>query len=87
VRPRFLGKVDFSPPVPDLSAAGVALAGGRLDYLMDRPVAVVVYRRRDHLINVFAWPAADGAKDSPVRSLHRQGFRILSGSSPRWRTG
>ena len=74
VKPWFLGKVDFSPTVPDLSPHGYVLSGGRLDYLVDHPVAALVYRRRDHLINVFTW--AGGSDDRPVRSLRRQGFHV-----------
>jgi anti-sigma factor RsiW len=76
VKPWFLGRVDFAPQVPDLSAAGFALSGGRMDYLTARPVAALVYRRRDHLINVFTWPATDGEDERPTRSFHRQGFQI-----------
>lgn len=75
VKPWFRGKVDYSPPVPDLSPHGYVLSGGRLDYLTDRPVVALVYHRRDHALNVFTWPAADDG-DRPVRSLHRQGFHI-----------
>jgi anti-sigma factor RsiW len=52
-------RVDFSPAVPDLSGAGYALAGGRLDYVNGHTAAAVVYRRDDHVINVLIWPTTN----------------------------
>jgi anti-sigma factor RsiW len=75
VKPWFRGKVNFSPQVPDLTPQGYELSGGRLDYLADRPVAALVYKRRLHDINLFIWRAGDD-EEKAVRGLSRQGFHI-----------
>jgi anti-sigma factor RsiW len=76
VKPWFQGKLDFSPPVPDLSELGWTLIGGRLDYLDGRPVAALVYQRRMHNINVFLWPN-HGAADDSIKGEDAQGYQIL----------
>jgi anti-sigma factor RsiW len=75
VKPWFNGKLDFSPVVADFAERGFALDGGRLDYLCNRAVAALVYRRRQHVINLFAWPTSKPAR--AIRTFDRQGYHVF----------
>jgi anti-sigma factor RsiW len=81
VKPWFNGRLDYSPPVSDFAGRGYPLLGGRLDYVDGRTVAALAYGRRQHLINVYLWPASRGPRTAP-RSRERQGYHLLHWSTP-----
>lgn len=79
VKPWFAGKIDFSAPVVDLGAVGFPLVGGRLEHFDGRTAAALVYRRRQHAINVLVWPATTGAVSA--QTVHRDGYTAESWSA------
>ncbi len=72
VKPWFVGKLDFSPPVVDLAPDGFPLVGGRLEHFEGHAAAALVFFRRHHAINVFVWPAeaAIGSHESVQAGYH-----------------
>jgi anti-sigma factor RsiW len=74
VKPWFNGKLDFSPEVKDFSTQGFPLIGGRIEYLVDRPVAALVYRRRQHIVNLFTWPSLSSANNA---ELTWRGYNVI----------
>jgi anti-sigma factor RsiW len=68
VKPWFSGKLDFAPVVQNLSPEGFPLIGNRLDYLDDRSVAALVYKRRQHTINIFILKS---------QTLTMEGFNVV----------
>jgi anti-sigma factor RsiW len=76
VKPWFAksGQLGFAPPVPN--PPGYSLLGGRLEYLEDQKVAALVYKRREHIINLFIWPQSHVVEQALQKST-RQGYHLL----------
>jgi anti-sigma factor RsiW len=77
VKPWFNGKLNFSPDVKDFGSQGFRLVGGRAEYIDERPVAALVYQRRQHFINLFTWPSPSSAQ-SGYSEMKRSGYNLVS---------
>lgn len=75
VKPWFNGKLDFAPTVKDFAAQGFPLIGGRLDYLDGRPVAALLYKRHQHVINLFVWPSSKSGLTP--HTINIRGYNIV----------
>jgi len=75
VKPWFQGKTAFSPPVPDLTKEDFILIGGRLEVIRQQPAAAIVYRRRQHLIDLYVSPSAGADSKTELRDLG--GYHLL----------
>jgi len=78
VKPWLSARLDYSPPVRDMANEGFALIGGRLDTLDKQRVATLVYRHRQHTIDVFVRPESTNAPST---------LRIVRGFSVARATG
>ena len=76
VKPWLSARLDYAIPVADWAGVGFPLAGARIDRLDGRPVAALVYRHRDHVIDVIVRPAAVGAALPAVHAT--RGFNVAA---------
>jgi anti-sigma factor RsiW len=70
VKPFLSSKLGFSPPVNELRIPGSVFLGGRVDYLDGRPVAALVYKQGEHVVDSFVWPST-ASESKPSFSIER----------------
>ena len=81
LKPWLNDKLGFSPDVadstakPGLAEHGFRLEGARIDYLDNRLVAALVYKRDKHLINLYVWPSARDSETS-LKTVSDQGYHL-----------
>lgn len=80
VKPWFNSRVDFSPEVRDLTTDGYPLVGGRLEYTRQRTAVALVYRHRQHIINLMIWPET-AAGDKSRQAFAARGYNVFTWNS------
>jgi anti-sigma factor RsiW len=76
VKPWLSSRLDFSPPVFDFAGDGFPLVGARLDYAARSPVAAVVYKHRQHIINVFVGYRSEQS-GAVARMSRKRGYNLI----------
>lgn len=76
VKPWFNGRAAMSPLVPFLDSLDFHLVGGRMDSVDGRAATVVVYSRRLHMINIYAWPETGTDENESTRT--ERGYHLIS---------
>jgi anti-sigma factor RsiW len=84
VKPWLSARLDYSPPVEDLANEGYPLVGGRVDTLQRQPVATLVYRHRQHTIDVYVRPLEGDVRAPSLRTV--RGFNVAQayGADMEW---
>jgi anti-sigma factor RsiW len=75
VKPWFNGRLSQSPRVVDLGAAGFTLVGGRVDVVQRVAIPTLVYKRRGHVISLFAFP---GRLSGGARQESSEGYNLVA---------
>jgi len=80
VKPWLASRLTLGAEVVDIADMGFPLAGGRVDIVHQAPVATLVYRRREHWIDVSELPRGKEEAAKEVEASMLDGFRVR-----RWR--
>jgi anti-sigma factor RsiW len=77
VKPWFTARLPESPQVPDLSAQGFVLLGGRVDVIGRNPAATIIYKHAAHTISLTTLRRGQSISEQTIA-----GYNVLSWSDP-----
>jgi anti-sigma factor RsiW len=66
VKPWFTARLPESPQVPDLTAQGFVLLGGRVDVIGHDPVATIVYKHAAHTVSLTTLRPGQSVSDQAI---------------------
>jgi len=84
VKPWLSARLDYAIPVADWAGAGFPLVGARIDRLDGRPTAALVYRHRDHVIDVFVRPESGTTAPPAVHAVRGFNVAAAQGAQMAW---
>ena len=80
IAPWFARQLSFTPWLGAVPTGGFTLAGARLDYCDGQRVAVLVYRKGDHVANLVIYPA-ERPGDRPPATASSNGVHLCGWTS------
>jgi len=75
VKPWFTARLPESPQVPDLSAQGFNLLGGRIDVIGRSPVATIIYKHAAHTISLTTLRRGQSVPDEAIGGYNVRSWR------------
>jgi anti-sigma factor RsiW len=86
VKPWLAGKLNFTFNPEDYDAEGFKLLGARLEYFEGEPAVALVYKRRDHIINLLVqrnifkneFPELSTSNGFHIRAWKKQDLRYIA---------
>jgi anti-sigma factor RsiW len=75
VKPWFTARLPASPQVPDLSAQGFTLLGGRVDVVGHDPVATIVYRHAAHTVSLTTLRPGQSVSEQTIAGYNVRSWR------------
>jgi anti-sigma factor RsiW len=84
VKPWLSARLDYTIPVADWAAFGFPLAGARIERFDRLPTATLVYRHRNHVIDVVVRPQTGSMASADVHAVRGFNVAAAQGAQMNW---